>query len=234
MAGFVVDANIGGEPEKSLMDYASVGNSSEAMTACRRIQQDSDVVVVNRAPVLTLWGAIVSHREGQCREPPVTWEEALTYGKAVANLCARTKGTKLGLMEANRNNQSEPYQQSLKKHKSNFGAVKVFGTSLEVSTVNGRLYGVEDGHPVSPSRVLSYLENSFGANLPRVKQALEAVAVQFPPEDLSAQAFRLYENFRPVVAPGRGGWGQKGVLNLQYVRALAEDLAFANECDWDT
>jgi hypothetical protein len=37
---------------------------------------------INRAPVLTLWAAVVAERLG------FTWEEALTLGRAVAGLNA--------------------------------------------------------------------------------------------------------------------------------------------------
>jgi hypothetical protein len=46
---------------------------------------------INRAPVLTLWAAVVAERLG------FTWEEALTLGRAVAGLNAYAKGKALGL-----------------------------------------------------------------------------------------------------------------------------------------
>ena len=48
-------------------------------------------VKINRAPVLTLWAAIVAERLGQ---PP---ETALTLGRAVAGLNAQSKARRLGL-----------------------------------------------------------------------------------------------------------------------------------------
>ena len=50
-------------------------------------------VRVNRAPVLTLWAAIVAERLGFDRE------EALTLGRVVAGLDAYSKGKALGLFE---------------------------------------------------------------------------------------------------------------------------------------
>ena len=46
---------------------------------------------INRAPVLTLWAAVVAQRLG------FAWEEALTLGRAVAGLNAYAKGKALGL-----------------------------------------------------------------------------------------------------------------------------------------
>ena len=53
----------------------------------------SRVVTINRAPVLTLWAAVVSERLGFDRG------EALTFGKAVAGLNAQSKGRRLGIFK---------------------------------------------------------------------------------------------------------------------------------------
>jgi hypothetical protein len=51
-----------------------------------------DTVTINRAPVLTLWAAVVAERLGFDRE------EALTLGKAVAGLTAQSTGQQLGIL----------------------------------------------------------------------------------------------------------------------------------------
>lgn len=51
----------------------------------------ADRVPVNRAPVLTLWAAVVAERLGFSREA------ALTLGRAVAGLNAQSKGLRLGI-----------------------------------------------------------------------------------------------------------------------------------------
>ncbi len=50
-------------------------------------------IKINRAPVLTLWAAIVAERLGYDRK------ELLTFGKAVAGLNAQSKGRRLGIYE---------------------------------------------------------------------------------------------------------------------------------------
>ena len=50
-------------------------------------------IEINRAPVLTLWAAVVAMRLG------FDWDEALTLGRAVAGLNAYSKGKALGLFE---------------------------------------------------------------------------------------------------------------------------------------
>ena len=42
------------------------------------------------------------------------------------------------------------------------------------------------------------------------------------PEQLTDEAFRLYEAFRPGVPAGESGWGAKGTLSLAKIVALAE------------
>ena len=53
----------------------------------------SGTISINRAPVMTLWAAIVAERLGHDRA------SALTLGKAVAGLNAQSKGRRLGLFE---------------------------------------------------------------------------------------------------------------------------------------
>jgi hypothetical protein len=50
---------------------------------------------INRAPVLTLWAAVMAERLG------FAWEEALTLGRAVAGLNAYAKDKVLGLFTLN-------------------------------------------------------------------------------------------------------------------------------------
>lgn len=49
---------------------------------------------INRAPVLTLWAAVVAQRQG------FSWDEALTFGKEVSGILAQSKGRSLGIYEA--------------------------------------------------------------------------------------------------------------------------------------
>jgi len=53
----------------------------------------NDPIRINRAPVLTLWAAVVAEQLGFERDT------ALTLGQAVAGLSAYAKGVSLGLLE---------------------------------------------------------------------------------------------------------------------------------------
>src|ERR1035438_2035974 len=50
-------------------------------------------ILINRAPVLTLWAAVVAERLG------FKHDEALSLGKALAGLNAQSKGRRLGIFK---------------------------------------------------------------------------------------------------------------------------------------
>src|ERR1035438_3750924 len=50
-------------------------------------------ILINRAPVLTLWAAVVAERLG------FNHDEALSLGKALAGLNAKSKGQRLGIFK---------------------------------------------------------------------------------------------------------------------------------------
>ena len=48
---------------------------------------------------------------------------------------------------------------------------------------------------------------------------MAGLAAACEPADLHRRGFRLYEQFRPSVPAGEGGWGVVGELNLALVPA---------------
>src|SRR3954462_1601746 len=70
------------------MDFAS----RHAREIARMADADGNIRI-NRAPVLTLWAAVVAERLGFDRAT------ALTLGQAVAGLSAYAKGVSLGIVE---------------------------------------------------------------------------------------------------------------------------------------
>jgi hypothetical protein len=58
-------------------------------------------ISINRAPVLTLWAAVVAQRHG------FDEDEALTLGKALGGLKAQAKGRRLGIFK--------PYEEKARK-----------------------------------------------------------------------------------------------------------------------
>jgi hypothetical protein len=169
-------------------------------------------VTVNRAPVLTLWAAVVAGRLGFDRD------EALTMGRVVAGLNAYTKGRSLGIFK--------PVPEEVQREGRRLAPGAVMHLALlhrAVPLVRTRdgLRALAKGKPVSPDSVQRYLERRFGDALGAVEDAMNALARSLPVEELAHRAFELYEMFRPAVPSGVRGWGAAGVLNLARIRAAA-------------
>ncbi len=58
--------------------------------------------------------------------------------------------------------------------------------------------------------------------LEAVGAAMATLARADRPRELAAEAFSLYERFRPVASEGERGWGAKGVLDLRQICTLAK------------
>ena len=76
--------------------------------------------------------------------------------------------------------------------------------------------------PIDPAQVRKYLEGKFGEQLKAVRGAMLQLARSFRPKELAEGAYGLYEKFRPKIAPGKRGWGQKGELDTDLIRTLAK------------
>jgi hypothetical protein len=172
-----------------------------------------NIVQVNRAPVLTLWAAVVAERLGQDREA------ALSLGKAVAGLNAQSKGRRLGIFGP-----PKAPEGGGPPRKTGLGEelwIDLCGRAIPAKTTEDGIRAVEKDQPIDPAGVERYLEGKFGGDLEAVREAMAALARAYPPEELAERAFPLYERFRPEIASGTRGWGQKGDLDLDLIRSLA-------------
>jgi hypothetical protein len=171
----------------------------------------SDVIKINRAPVLTLWAAVVAERLG------FDWDEALTLGRAVAGLNAYSKGVRLGL-----------YQPTPKaEHERRPGCAR--GETVQVDLLHRAVPAVQTpeglralskDQPISPASVQRYLQGKFGDRLDDAKRAMERLARSQTGEELASQAYTLYEKFRPTIPAGVRGWGAAGNLDLDRLANL--------------
>jgi len=172
-----------------------------------------DAIRINRAPVLTLWASVVAERLGFAHD------EALTLGKVVAGLNAYSKGKALGLFKP-----SPPEVRA--KRAARERAARVFHVELlhravpVVRTPDGMRALAKD-KPVDPASVQRYLEGKFKAALAPVSDAMLELASSREPERLAAEAYALYEQFRPQIPAGESGWGAAGTLSLAAIRKLA-------------
>jgi hypothetical protein len=170
-------------------------------------------VSVNRAPVLTLWAAVVAERLG------FDADEALTLGRGVAGLNAQSKGRRLGIFEEQPEEEPRPPRQ---REAGEEFTVDLLGRQVPAVNTEQGIRSTSKGAPVSPASVQRYLKSKFGADLPEVRAAMDALADSLPPKQLAGRAFTLYEQFRPVIPGGKAGWGAKGELDLERIRSLAQ------------
>ena len=168
-------------------------------------------ILINRAPVLTLWATTVAERLG------FDQDEALSLGKAVAGLTAQSKGRRLGIYK--------PVPQEVKKARARKRGeeffVEICGRQVPAINTTDGVRAVIKNQPIEAKSVERYLESKFGESLGTARSAMRDLAKAFRPEQLSKNSFRLYEEFRPAIPEGVKGWGAKGKLDIDRIRSLA-------------
>ncbi|KAK9866603.1 hypothetical protein WJX84_007657 [Apatococcus fuscideae] len=177
---------------------------------------DNPEVHVNRAPVLTLWVAAVAQRQGFSRDA------ALTFGKYISGMLAQSKGRAIGIYEDKGQSEEEKAETKRQEEAAGVEHVDVFGMSVKAIKVGDDLRAAESSNKAaSPKAQEGYLQRAFGDRLSDVEGVFKELAESYSPKDAAASGYKLYEKFRPSVPPGQGGWGAKGVLDLQFVLSLS-------------
>lgn len=172
-------------------------------------------IKINRAPVLTLWAAVVAERLGFKRE------EALTLAKGLTGITAHAHGEALGIYQEKEDGESKS-----KRKQPREGAIftQLFlRKKIPVTRTKDGIRAVNKGEPIKPESVERYLQSKFGEALPEARAALEQLAKTLPPKELSREAYALYGQFTPQVPKGAEGWGAKGELDLDAIRARAKE-----------
>jgi len=172
-------------------------------------------VLINRAPVLTLWTAVVAEMLG------FDHDEALTLGHAVAGLNAYSKGVALGLFQ--------PTPRAIKEQRQKLRRDEAVTVDLLHRAVPARhtdegLRALSNDRPISPESVKRYLGSKFGDALDEVHEAMKELAKSLTPSELAEKAYHLYEKFRPEIPPGKRGWGAPGKLDLDALRKMANQM----------
>lgn len=174
---------------------------------------DPEVVLINRAPVLTLWASVVAERMGYDQYA------ALSLGKAVAGINAQAKGRSLGIYKPRERVEGAP------RKREGLGEeywIELLGRPVPAKNTKQGVRAVVHDKPIEPDGVERYLIGKFGAELQAVKKAMESLVRAFKPEELNETAFSLYEHFRPEIPAGVSGWGAKGKLDLNIIKSLAK------------
>jgi len=167
-------------------------------------------MLINRAPVLTLWATIVAQRLGYDEE------EALTLGKAVAGYTAQFKGQSLGIYTKKDKGATEEGEAEEREVQ----IVELMGRQIPILEEAGGVRAVTKEKPIDPESVQRYIQKKFGENLEGSCAAMEELAESYEPDELNRVAFRLYEKFRPEIPKGKRGWGAKGELSTEKILGL--------------
>ncbi len=178
----------------------------------------ANIIKINRAPVLTLWGVIVAERLGY------NHDEALSLGKAVSGLNAQSKGRRLGIYKpAEMTPEEEERRKKTEEQKAaEVVMVEIAGRPVPTVHTDHGLRASIGGEEVDPKSAERYLQQKFGPGLEAARAALEELAQAYPPQELERRAFALYEQFRPAIPEGVRGWGAAGDLNLDRIHAMAK------------
>jgi len=171
-------------------------------------------IKINRAPVLTLWAAVVAERLGYDEET------ALTLGKAVAGLNAQSKGRKLGIYEEKTEDEKKEVKTKEKAAKPEF--IELLGRGVPAVKTPKGLRAAINGEPIHAESVQTYLKQKFKDDLDDTRKAMEKLAKAYTRKQLESKAYGLYEKFRPEIPEGVKGWGAKGELDLDHIRSLAD------------
>jgi hypothetical protein len=169
-------------------------------------------VSINRAPVLTLWAAVVAERLG------FNEDEALTLGKALAGLNAQSKGRRLGIFKP----QEEKPHKAREKERGEEFWIELCGRPVPAKNTDDGIRAVKGAKEIEPDGVRRYLQGKFADDLAAVRSALQKLAKSYPTKELAERSFRLYELFRPSIPDGVKGWGAKGDLDLGLIERLAK------------
>ena len=168
-------------------------------------------ILINRAPVLTMWATTVAERLGFDKD------EALSLGKAVAGLNAQSKCQRLGIFK--------PVPQEVKKARARKRGeeflIEICGRQVPAINTTDGVRAVIKNQPIEAKSVERYLESKFRESLGTARSAMRDLVKAFRPEQLSKNAFSLYEEFRPAIPEGVKGWGAKGTLDVDRIRSLA-------------
>ena len=106
--------------------------------------------MVNRAPVLTLWAAVVAEVLG------FEHDEALTLGRAVAGLNAYSKGVSLGLFQPTPKEVKERRQ---KMRKEETVTIDLLQRAVPAKHTDEGLRALSGESPIRPESVQEYLES---------------------------------------------------------------------------
>ncbi|KAF2186502.1 hypothetical protein K469DRAFT_706490 [Zopfia rhizophila CBS 207.26] len=209
----VVDDAPSKEPKSK---RAKTSQSSPKRSISTGTGQNDPKVIINRAPVLQLWGASVTH----LIYPSLSWETCLSAGSAISTLCAISKGRSIGtISERDNSEEKQRKRDEAKKKQEYLNVIEVMHFKLKLKDGLALVGSELKGKPGSEAP----LKKKFGdEQYEEVRQAFEMALENWKgdEDELNKEAFGFYERFRPDVSKEQKGWGKKGELSLEKVRSV--------------
>ena len=158
-------------------------------------------ISINRAPVLTLWAAVVAQRLG------FDEDEALTLGKAVAGLNAQAKGRRLGIFK--------PHEEKAKKAREKERGEQFLIEVLRSARARHEHRRRHPGRARAASRLTQTAcgatwRTSSGTNLKAVRSAMLKLAKAYKPKELADHAYRALRAIPARHPRRREGLGCQG------------------------
>ncbi|KAL0037994.1 hypothetical protein WJX79_008926 [Trebouxia sp. C0005] len=150
----------------------------------------------------------------------------LTFGKAISGMLAQSKGRSIGVFDKKGTDDTAKHEREEEEHAQGIARHDVFGMSIKAKDVGdeGDVRAVDTNmKALNHKQVEGYLQRAFGQQLQAARDALAELANSHKAEEIGDHCYRMYEQFRPSVASGQKGWGQKGQLDLTQICQLAEN-----------
>jgi hypothetical protein len=170
------------------------------------------VLSINRAPVLTLWAAVVAEHLG------FDEDESLSLGRALAGRTAQIKGRRLGIYKPH----EEGLEKARKKKRGEQFWIELMGIPIPAKNTEQGIRALAGDQVVDSDTAERYLKSKFGDSLDAAREAMRKLAKSLSPQELANEAFALYGYFRPESPGGKKGWGAKGRLDLSTIEQLAK------------
>jgi len=176
-------------------------------------------IIINRAPVLQLWAASVTHFLHRA----LPWSTCLSAGSAISTICAVAKGRSIGTInESKGNDEKKKKKLEAKEEQKDYDVLDVMHFKLKLKDGLALVGSEGRGKPGSEGPLKSkFGENEYEAARKTFETALESWKGH--EDELNQQAFGFYERFRPNTSSGQKGWGRKGELSLDKIIQVVKD-----------
>lgn len=181
-------------------------------------KSEDSKIIINRAPVLRLWGACVTGFV----YPKLSWETCLSAGSAISTICAVAKGRSIGTIgERDESEEKQHKRDEAKKKQKDLDVIEVMQFKLKIKDGLALVGSERKGKPSGEEG----LKKKFGeVEYKNTREQFDESLQSWKgnEEELNKQAFGFYEEFRPDVSHGQKGWGRKGELDLEKVNSAVE------------